>query len=694
MNAAATQLRKGTALDPGERRLTTGYIRLTRDESLKGLSASAQRENIQAYAVRASLGPVTFYEETKAVGGDVPFEDRQACRRLIAEVVAGRVGTIIVRDLDRLTRKLSLWDQLRQLCNEHGVEIHTLSGHLAMRSPSDKFAGNVRAAAAELEKDQVGDRVRRVKRAMAMHGRHVGGPPPFGYTSQARRRSELIASGVDPERASITAQTELTLRGHLYIHDAEAAVVRQIFDRYVHHGCGVRRISNVLNKAGKRRRTGLLWCPEKVRRIINDPAVAGLIAHDEVYFNAQRGRRTAKCRQLLHPGKHEPIVDEKVWRRAQEIKSANTCDHLGKGTAAYTSRRYPLVGVLRCPCGAAMTAKPGRTGGSYGYYLCSNRKYRGPNAIGGCDHPPLNTDKVHAAFWDSLTELINSPDLVDRVVAAATRLAETRQRDQDQSVDSLRSLRKVEADLTTWYRRHDEGKTEIEQEAAWRRITELTAEAKQLRERGETQRAESAAAKPSAPITRDRVARYLKSLAALAGQTEDAGKAFVRSLVEHHGLVVLVRDASHLSIQLRLSPPGTAGEEDAVEFAVEIAGDARMKGDTITEWMREREGKHFCTCGCGQVLPIRRKHYWQGVPEFHDRCRHKGMARKRWELAAGLYTGQRVATMLGIGRTTLGRWLAAGKLPKPRRSISGMLLFDPLQIDPLVAARRASLQSS
>ncbi|NLX23330.1 MAG: hypothetical protein GXY55_16890 [Phycisphaerae bacterium] len=39
-----------------------------------------------------------------------------------------------------------------------------------------------------------------------------------------------------------------------------------------------------------------------------------------------------------------------------------------------------------------------------------------------------------------------------------------------------------------------------------------------------------------------------------------------------------------------------------------------------------------------------------------------------------------VARRLGIGRTTLGRWVQAGKLPEPERSISGMLMFEAKSI--------------
>jgi site-specific DNA recombinase len=664
-------------------RITALYIRLTRDESLKGLSAEAQKENGRAYARRAGLESVKIYEEHRAVGGDVPFEQRDAARRLIDDIRAGRVGAVVVRDLDRIARDMTLWEQFCQLCHEHGVELHTLSGRVAIKSPSDKFAGRVRAAAAALERDQTGDRVRRVKRAMAQHGRHVGGPPPYGYTSQARRRQELIAAGATEDDARIRAETELHLRGHLYVDEREAAIVRQIFDWYVHKRWGCRRIANELNAAGHRRRSGLLWCSEKVRRVVNDPAIAAFIPYDEEYFESQRGSRTPKHRQTLHRGKHDPIISEKLWQRAQAIKTSNTCHHLGKGKAAYANRRYALSGILRCACGAAMSAKGARRGKPFGYYVCVKRKYRGAHAVGGCAFPQFNTDRTHDAFWSGLSTMITSKDLVDRVHAAAQRLLEARRQRRADQEDSGRALRKLDADIALWYRRHDGAQSEVEQEAAWKRIVELTQTAKQLR----AQTPQTNAASPAIePITRDRVARYLKSLSALVGQTEDAGKSFVASLVEHHGLTVTAADAKTLRVKMRLRPPGANGDGDD-EFAVELDGDARLPADRITAWVAEHQAKaRSCACGCGRPVEIRRRHYWLGVPEFRSQCRHKGMSRKRAQLAAGFYTGQQVADRLCINRTTMGRWLKASKLPKPSKSISGMLLFDRAAIDALAAS--------
>ena len=658
--------------------IVAAYIRLTRDESLKGLSAVAQKSDITDYAHRSRLSPLIVYEEPRAVGGDVPFERRERGKQLIADIKAGQVTDIIVRDMDRLTRDVHLWLKFAALCDEHGVTIHTLSGPLADKSPTDKFASTVRAAAAQLEKDQVADRVRRVKRAMARRGRYVGGPPPYGYTSQARRRAELTAAGVHEDQARAQAQAELPQKGHLYVDHNEAEVVQLVFDLYVNRRWGSRRITNELNQLGHRRRSGLLWHPDKIRRVINDPVVAGLVPFDEVYFEAGRGRRTPRCSQELYPGKHDPIVSQEIWRRAQEIKRTNTCHHSGKGDASYANRKYVLSGILNCPCGSPMAARSAGHGKPYGYYVCRKRKYYGSDAIGGCNFPQINTEKVHEAFWRKLGEMIHSPDLANRVCKAAEQVLCDQVQIRKASHSPVGKLRKVETDLNLWYERHDTTKSDIEKEAAWRRIVDLTKQHKRLKQQADRQTEKTPP--PPVKVNQRRVAKYLKSLSKLMADGEDQGKAFVQSLVEHHSLMVRLRDASTLVVSLRLQPPGSEADQTA-EYAVPLEGEARLPSDKITVWVNENQDKHKCKCGCGRTIRIIRQHYWRGIPEFHSDCRHKGMIRKRAELASGYYTGRQAADRLGIGRTTLNRWITKGKVPKPKKSISGMLLFSRKEID-------------
>ena len=52
------------------------------------------------------------------------------------------------------------------------------------------------------------------------------------------------------------------------------------------------------------------------------------------------------------------------------------------------------------------------------------------------------------------------------------------------------------------------------------------------------------------------------------------------------------------------------------------------------------------------------------------------MQAKRASVAGHKYVnGTELARKLGIGRSTLKRWIEDGRLPRPEESISGMMLF-------------------
>src|SRR5687768_6819409 len=98
MTVATTQLRstaEPASIAETAWQLVAGYIRLTNEESRKGLSAAAQRDNIQQYARIAGMKSVTFYEEPRAIGGHISFEKREAGRRLLEDMEGGRVKVLI-----------------------------------------------------------------------------------------------------------------------------------------------------------------------------------------------------------------------------------------------------------------------------------------------------------------------------------------------------------------------------------------------------------------------------------------------------------------------------------------------------------------------------------------------------------------------------------------------------------------------
>lgn len=621
------------------------YIRVTRDESVQtGLSIPAQIDGARQYARRAGLADPELFVEQKAVGAHLPLDKRTAGKQLLSAMQSGGVTDIIIRDLDRLTRDTRLGLELVDLFREEGIRLHTFSGPIPLTTASDQFAFTIRAAAAALEKGQTADRVKRAKAEAIKQGRWAGGPPPFGYQSQARFKLELTNSGVSKEEAEQKAVTKYPNRGKLFIDPAEAATLRVIYKLAITEGLGSRRICNRLNKDGHRTRTGGFWSAERLSKTLLNPAAAG-------YLNLREDGGTSQ----LMKGNHEAIVTLDEWKKVREDRVARTDMVSNRGVSA-ASNLYPFSGVIQCRCGAPMKVKGGR-------YCCTRAAYfgRGADVVNGCKEKvcSIKIPLAHAAIWAKVRELIGGPDLIDRVYAAV-------QKQVRKGTDPSKALDRVNDQLTTWYGRHDNARNDVEREAAWTRILDLTEQKKSFQ------------AMKAQVIGKEHVARYFGEMVkVLDKHGGDDATRFVKSLVDHHGLSVRLADGDGERCTLAITMQVRAGgAKQAVQGRVGVEGNVVFAPHhSSDQWVIENEGKHFCE-HCGKVIKTRREWFWMGVPKFHQRCHSRHLIARRLGPIheAGLITASDLARKCGVGRTTIGRWIASGKLPKPKR-VNGALCF-------------------
>ena len=317
-------------------------------------------------------------------------------------------------------------------------------------------------------------------------------------------------------------------------------------------------------------------------------------------------------------------------------------------------------------------------GGKSAYYSCRRRRYYGPNTEGGCDSPNIKADTLHDIFWDQILNLLNNPKTINTLWSQCQHILAEKTKTKQRDASPKKHLQKLGQDIQRWFERHDSATNDLEKEAAWRRILELTQQHTSLKDEAE---------KPTPTIrppkmSKKKIATYLSKLREFVKL--DRSKPLMLSLVENHNLTAHITDDSTIILKMGLLLPNQ-------EFIVPIEQEAYLPTDKITAWMVKNQGQHTCSCGCNQTIKIIRKHYWSGVPDLHSTCGHKGMQRKRQSPAKGYYNGQQAADALGIGRTTLNRWIAKGKAPKPCKSISGTLLFSKKAIDKLAADHATQL---
>ncbi len=141
----------------------------------------------------------------------------------------------------------------------------------------------------------------------------------------------------------------------LIINEKEAKTVKHIFERYVELK-SMAELARELNREGYRTKSDI-FKKATVRRIITNPIYMGKIRHYENQYE----------------GKHEAIIEEEKWQKAQELIK----------NQPYRKARYEealLRGIIKCKsCDVNMTLTYSKKENKrYRYYVCNNH-LRGKN---------------------------------------------------------------------------------------------------------------------------------------------------------------------------------------------------------------------------------------------------------------------------------------------------------------------------
>jgi site-specific DNA recombinase len=242
------------------------------------------------------------------VVGEYEDRDRGATRRatkvregwdeLVADVKAGKIDVIVYAEASRATRDPRKFLDLRDLCEENGVYLSYGGRLFDMSRPSDRRATLNDVAAAEEEGDTIQRRTARTTRLNAERG----GPhsqPPLGYLRR-----------YDPDDGHLIGQ----------FPDPEAVpVIRDAFQRAAANESILSIRDTLLPDVSQ----------SGVRSLLRNQAYIGLRSH--------------KSRQTTYEAQWEPIVDEAVFWRVQQI-----LDDPGRRTQRDTRAKHLLSGIAQC----------------------------------------------------------------------------------------------------------------------------------------------------------------------------------------------------------------------------------------------------------------------------------------------------------------------------------------------------------
>ncbi len=306
---------------------------------------------------------------------------RDGLQALLAAVEVGRISGVFVEDVSRLSRDKEDAARLEKTFDFHGVSIVTLDGMAYDGSAGSSLAFTFQSAGAAQYLRDLGAKTRRGLRGAHREGKSTGGRC-YGY--------DVVV-------------------GKLAVNEAEAAIVRIIFELYL-EGNGYAVIAHKLNERNvpaprKRRRAGNGWMHSCIREMLRNAKYIG-----EFSFGVRKWQRHPTTRRRVVRANHDTevlrgtrpelaIVDCETWNAVQALLT----DHASKYKARalpHGKTSYLLTGLLRCGCcGAAMQIMGGS---SDRYYRCAANRKRGTCANRQSVREGVTRTRILAALSEAL----------------------------------------------------------------------------------------------------------------------------------------------------------------------------------------------------------------------------------------------------------------------------------------------------
>ena len=343
--------------------ITALYPRLSHEDELSGESNSIsnQKRILENYAKQNGFRNLKWYTDDGYSGANF---QRPGFQSMLADIEAGLVGTVIVKDMSRLGRNyLQVGMYTEMIFPQKNVRFIAINDGVDSAQGDNDFAPLRNIFNEWLVRD-TSKKIRAVKRSKGMSGKPVTSKPVYGYL-------------MDEEEN--------------FIIDGEAApVVKQIYSLCL-AGNGPTKIARVLTDQQtptpgtlEYRRTGSTrryhpgyeckWATNTVVHILETREYTGCLVNfktEKVSYKVKQSKENPAEKQVIFENHHEAIIDRDTWERVQELrkqrKRPNRYDEVGL-----------FSGIVFCAdCGSVMYQQRYQTDKrKQDCYICGSYKKR------------------------------------------------------------------------------------------------------------------------------------------------------------------------------------------------------------------------------------------------------------------------------------------------------------------------------
>ncbi len=335
-----------------------------RGESVENQIAMC-REYIQYNIEGSGDAEIIEYEDEGYSGKNT---NRPQFQKMMAEIKKGGCNYLVCYKLDRLGRNIADLANLIETLNRLNVSFISIKERFDTSTPIGKAMIYFAGVLAQMEREQIAERVRDNMIMLARKGRWLGGNTPLGFEAKAE------------EKVSINGKSKKSFR--LSVNEEEMQTVRFIFKEYLENQSLVGIVKYFLSHDIRTKR-GNEYTTTAVKDILTNPVYCiadkdayeyfwnlgcqvcmdeeeadgkyGLIAYAKTSSSQYKNKDNAPEKWIIAKGKHKGIVCGKDFSKIQKVLARNSA----KGDSWHKTQNPVslLSGLLYCSCGHIMRPK-------------------------------------------------------------------------------------------------------------------------------------------------------------------------------------------------------------------------------------------------------------------------------------------------------------------------------------------------
>ena len=336
------------------------YARYSSDAQTEQ-SIDGQLRECQNYAQRNSIIIVDTYIDRAMTGTN---DNRAAFQKMMRDSAKGQWEIVLVYKLDRFSRYKYEMVIHRKTLRDNGVRIVSAMENIP-DSPEGVLMESVLEGFNQYYSEELRQKVNRGFRESWLKGNATGGKPLLGYDIQNKK---------------------------YVINEKEAAIVREIFERYA-TGEVADSIASSLTAQGKYRKNGKPFDQHYVYKVLRNKRYVGEVTHQGVVYDN------------IFP----PVITLDLWNKVESIHEEN------KIAPSRKKDKFDFLLSDKTICGVCGRRKHGvsgtaKSGVKHAYYSCRDK-----SGVEKCACKPIRKDCLEEMVVNTTLSLLNNQNTIDQL---------------------------------------------------------------------------------------------------------------------------------------------------------------------------------------------------------------------------------------------------------------------------------------